>query len=66
MIFDPSFIVIGGNISKYEKELLPAIKKHVFENNEFYTEKDIKIEFSRLKENSGIIGASLFPIKNML
>ena len=66
MIFDPSFIVIGGNISKYEKELLPAVKKHVFENNEFYTEKDIKIEFSRLKENSGIIGASLFPVKNML
>ncbi|MBP7902328.1 MAG: ROK family transcriptional regulator [Spirochaetes bacterium] len=66
MIFDPSFIVIGGNISKYGKELLPAVKKHVFDKNEFYTEKDVKIEFARLKENSGIIGAALFPIKNML
>ena len=66
MTFDPSFIVIGGNISRFEKELLPAIKDHVFKNNEFYSDKDVEIEFSKLKENSGIIGAALFPIKNML
>jgi predicted NBD/HSP70 family sugar kinase len=66
MTFDPSCIIIGGSISKYEKKLLPIIKEYIFMNNDFYTEKDIEIEFSQLRENSGIIGAALFPIENMV
>ncbi len=65
MIFDPSYIIIGGEICRYENILLKQIKKHVFEKNDFYTENDIDIVFSGLKENSGIIGAVLFVIDNI-
>ncbi|MBN1501792.1 MAG: ROK family protein [Spirochaetes bacterium] len=65
MIFDPSIIIIGGEICRYENQLLPEIKRNVFQNNDFYVETDVDIVFSVLKENSGIIGAVLFVIDNI-
>lgn len=64
-IFDPDYIVIGGEISKYDF-LLPVLCKKVFSNNAFYIERDVEILFSSLGENSSILGASLIPIEEAL
>jgi predicted NBD/HSP70 family sugar kinase len=64
-IFDPDYIVIGGEISKYDF-LLPELREKVFSNNAFYSEKDVEILFSSLGENSSILGASLIPIEEAL
>ncbi len=65
MIFDPKFIIIGGNISHYRDILLPLIKNHVFEDNNFFNEEDLEIVFSQLEGNSGIIGSAMFPIDSL-
>ena len=61
-IFNPDNIVIGGDISVYEESLLKRIKKKVYENNEFYSEEDVRIQFSKLKDDSNVVGASILPI----
>lgn len=61
-IFNPDNIVIGGDISEYKETLLRKIKKKVYENNEFYSEEDVRIQFSKLKGDSNVIGASILPI----
>ncbi|GAA0181626.1 ROK family transcriptional regulator [Clostridium sediminicola] len=61
-IFNPDNIVIGGDISEYKESLLRKIKKKVYENNEFYSEEDVRIQFSKLKGDSNVIGASILPI----
>lgn len=61
-IFNPDNIVIGGDISEYKESLLRNIKKKVYENNEFYSEEDVRIQFSKLKDDSNVIGASILPI----
>lgn len=62
MIFDPSYIIIGGEICHFENVMLPQIKKYVFKNNDFYSENDVEILFSGLRGNSGIMGAALSVI----
>jgi predicted NBD/HSP70 family sugar kinase len=65
MIFDPKFIIIGGNISHYRDILLPLIRDNVFEDNNFFNEDDLEIVFSQLEGNSGIIGSAMFPIDSL-
>jgi predicted NBD/HSP70 family sugar kinase len=65
MIFDPKFIIIGGNISHYNDILLPLIKDNVFSDNHFFDESDLEIVFSQLGGDSGIIGATMFPIDSL-
>lgn len=64
-IFDPDYIVIGGEISKYDF-LLSKLREKVFSDNAFYSEKDVEILFSSLGENSSILGVSLIPIEEAL
>ncbi len=61
-IFNPDYIIIGGEISKHSDIFSEKLSKIILRNNEFYSEGDVHILFSRLGEDSNILGASLIPI----
>lgn len=61
-IFNPDYIVIGGEISKYSKVFQSKLVAKIFNNNQFYNEGDVEILFSSLGSDSNILGASLVPI----
>lgn len=61
-IFNPDYIVLGGEISKYASIFSQELSKKVFGSNEFYNEGDVSILFSSLGSDSNILGASLIPI----
>jgi predicted NBD/HSP70 family sugar kinase len=61
-IFNPDFIVVGGEISKYADTFHNKLARKVFSNNEFYKEGDVSILFSSLGNDSNILGASLIPV----
>lgn len=63
-IFNPDYIVIGGEISKYSEVLSQKLSDKIFSNNEFYNEGDVSILFSSLGDDSNILGASLIPVLN--
>jgi predicted NBD/HSP70 family sugar kinase len=63
-IFNPDYIVIGGEISKYSNIFHNKLSNKIFNNNEFYKEGDVSILFSSYGSNSNILGASLIPILN--
>ncbi|ERI94442.1 ROK family protein [Clostridiales bacterium oral taxon 876 str. F0540] len=61
-IFNPDYIVVGGDISKYSNIFQDKISERIFEKNEFYSKGDVNILFSLLGNDSNILGASLIPI----
>ncbi|MCM0649617.1 ROK family transcriptional regulator [Clostridium swellfunianum] len=63
-IFNPDYIIIGGDISKYSDVFSSELSSRIFCNNEFYKEGDVKILFSGLGNDSNILGAALVPVLN--
>lgn len=63
IIFDPHYVIIGGEISEFADYFLDDLKKKVFVENSFYTKNDLKVFSSTLKKNSSILGAALLPIQ---
>lgn len=63
-IFNPDYIVIGGDISQYSNIFSSGLSERIFGNNEFYKEGDVTILFSNLKEDSNILGAALLPVSD--
>lgn len=61
-IFNPDYIVIGGEVSKYASIFQEKLNELIFKNNEFYKAGDVEILFSSLGEDSNILGAALIPI----
>lgn len=61
-IFNPDYIVIGGDISQFSDVFNSKLSGRIFGNNEFYKEGDVKILFSGLRGDSNILGAALIPI----
>ena len=61
-IFNPDYIVVGGEISKYAEIFQKKLTDKIFNNNEFYSEGDVDILFSTLGSDSNILGAALIPI----
>jgi predicted NBD/HSP70 family sugar kinase len=65
-IFNPDYIVIGGEISKYSDILNKKLDDKILNNNEFYKEGDVRILFSSFGSDSNILGAALIPILDSL
>ena len=65
IILDPHYIVLGGKISAYSEYFMDKLKSKIFIPNSFFEEGDSKIFAAKLKENSSILGASLFPIQKI-
>lgn len=61
-IFNPDYIIIGGDISNFSHVFQEKITSRIFEKNEFYSEGDVNIIFSLLGKDSNILGAALIPI----
>lgn len=61
-MFNPSDIIIGGEISKYSDVILERLRQDIFKDNDFYKEGDVNIIFSSLGEDSNILGAAYIPI----
>lgn len=62
LTLDPHYIVLGGEISKYEKYYMKELKEKIFIENSFYSKGDMKLITSKLKKDSSVIGAALLPI----
>lgn len=59
-IFEPQAISIGGSFAYYEDLFLPKLKEKLFSSNSTFNErKDIAIKTAQLKNDAGIIGATL-------
>jgi len=59
-IFEPDTISIGGSFVFYKEILLPKLEEALKEKNATFNErKDIKIVLAKLKNDAGIIGATL-------
>ncbi len=61
-MYDPHYVVIGGNIAKYPQFLLPSLMKGVFGASAFYIRNDTYILVSELEKDASILGASLLPM----
>lgn len=61
-IYDPHYVVIGGNIAKFPQHLLPPLMKGVFGSSSFYVRNDTYILTSELEKDASILGAALIPL----
>lgn len=59
-IFEPEAICIGGSFTEYEDILIMPLKKKLLEGNLLFNKRDdIIIKYAKLKNDAGIIGATL-------
>lgn len=59
-IFEPEIICIGGSFAEYEEILYEPLKRKLLEGNLLFNERDdIIIKHAQLKNDAGIIGATL-------
>lgn len=63
LIFDPDYIVLGGEISKFSRFFLNELRDRISRENNFHGKNDLKILPSILQENSSILGAALLPME---
>jgi predicted NBD/HSP70 family sugar kinase len=63
LVFDPDYIVLGGEISEFSQFYLDVLRGKVFEENKFYSKSDLKILPSSLQGDSSILGAALLPLE---
>ena len=61
-IYDPHYVVIGGNIAEYPQHLLPALMKGVFGDSSYYQRGDTYILVSELNKDAFILGAAFLPM----
>lgn len=65
MIMDPHYIIIGGDVVKFNNLLIDTLNNKVFVKNNFFNKNSSKILLSNLKENASILGAALLPFENI-
>lgn len=58
-IFNPELVVIGGRVAQAEGFLLLPIKSSIRKHSLSLVNKDSKIELSKLKQKTGIVGACM-------
>ncbi len=63
---DPSVIVIGGEIVRYEDLIIEPIKKNIFSKESFEGVDDVKIMCSRFISEAPLLGAALLPIQKVI
>ena len=65
LIFDPHYVVLGGEISNFSEYYLKDLKEKVFVENSFYDNTSLKIFTSKLKKDSSILGVALVPLQKL-
>lgn len=56
--YNPGMIVIGGGVSKFGNVLLSSLRQTILERSLPLATKDLKISFSSILEDAGVIGAA--------
>ncbi|SMC23852.1 Sugar kinase of the NBD/HSP70 family, may contain an N-terminal HTH domain [Clostridium acidisoli DSM 12555] len=65
LILDPQCIIIEGELSNYKNLIEDDLKNKIFQENNFYDEKECKVLFSNLEGNASIFGAAFLPMKKL-
>ncbi len=65
LAFSPEYVIIGGRISRYEDLLIRPLANKVLQESNLLGSYSTKIIFSKLKENSSILGVALLPIRRL-
>ncbi|WP_432402806.1 ROK family transcriptional regulator [Wukongibacter sp. M2B1] len=65
LAFSPEYVIIGGKISRYEDILIRPLTKRILQESSLLGSYNTKIIFSKLKEDSSILGATLLPISRL-
>jgi len=65
LALNPEFVIIGGELGKYEKEMLELINRQSHMKSSFVEYEGTKIVFSALKDKGSLIGAALLPFEEL-
>lgn len=65
LILDPQCIIIEGELSNYKNLIEDDLKNKIFQENNFYDEKECKVLFSNLEGNASIFGAAFLSMKRL-
>lgn len=63
---NPEFVIIGGELGKYEKEMLEMINRTNHMKSSFVEYEGTKVVFSGLKDKGSLMGAALMPFEELL
>ncbi len=65
LIQDPHYVIVGGDLSRFEEFFLEPLKEKILVENSFYDNSTVEIMCSTLKENAFVLGASLLPFEKI-
>lgn len=65
LALNPEFVIIGGELGKYEKEMLTLINYRNNMKSSFLEYEGTKVVFSALKDKGSLIGAALLPLEDL-
>ena len=64
--FNPSVIVIGGDLGEAHEQLLAGVREVIFERSLPLATRDLRTEPSRLGDRAGVVGAAIMVIEHVL
>src|SRR4051794_3381233 len=64
--FNPSVIVVGGDIAEAQDHLLAGVREVIFQRSLPLATRDLTIANSRLGDRAGIVGAAIMVIDHIL
>ncbi len=65
LALNPELVIIGGELGKYEKEMLTLINGRNNMKCSFFEYEGTKVVFSALKDKGSLIGAALLPFEEL-
>ncbi len=64
--FNPSVIVIGGDLGQAHEQLLAGMREVIFERSLPLATRDLRTEPSELGDRAGVVGAAIMVIEHVL
>jgi predicted NBD/HSP70 family sugar kinase len=65
-LYNPSVIVIGGDVSQAHEQLLAGIREVVYQRSLPLATRHLRIVRSQLEDRAGVIGAAVMVIEHVL
>lgn len=62
LIFDPRYIVLGGDMTNYAGRFIETVKVRTFNEEKLFSEKDVRIVVSEVGMNASVMGAAIIPL----
>ena len=64
--FNPSVIVVGGDIGEVHEQLLAGVREFTFQRSLPLATRDLRVVQSRLGDGAGVVGAAIMVIEHVL